>query len=518
MANEPLPAYLALAKPNPMSNRAPWYANTAPAYFGIFMWVAFYDKLGNALEIGGLAAALLGLVVAGLISHYLFHYVFGILGMRTGLPLYVVGSSTFGTKGGYLFPGIFMGLLQIGWYSVGTYYAAKLMLGGFSELFGTSLPAKTIFDPVEADQGFSLLFIIVAVAWGYIFATLGAFGIKYVAKVSTYLPWIALAMLVIAFFGAAPYIGDFRTPTATEIGGFAAACLVIQMVIGFFATAGAAGADFGTNSRNADDVNKGGLVGVSLASIVAGGLAILIVAGAQGKLAREATMTAQADTPAAAVAAMEEGVSGAEAQIASDAVNVAPGQKVGYDVFSTLTIASPKLGGVMLLLLAIGSMAPACFCSSIIGNSLSTMIPSLPRVPLTLGGATIGILIAVTGAAGHLESFFGLIGASFGPICGAIVADYILSGRRWAGPREGVSIAGYGSWIVGFLVGISNNPALGDAAILAKWQPAAVYSFIVGFVVYYILASAGLQGKTVPYGPAAEQQAPAEKPLDPVAP
>jgi cytosine permease len=406
-----------------------------------------------------------------------------------------------------------MGLLQIGWYSVGTYYATKLMLGGFSELLGTQIAASTMFDPDPAQKGFSALFVVVAIAWGYIFATFGAFGIKYVAKISTYLPWIALAMLLIAFFGAAPYIGDFRTPSATAIGGLAAACLVIQMVIGFFATAGAAGADFGTNSRNADDVNKGGLVGISLASIVAGGLAILIVAGAHGKLAREATQTAQAEVAATAPAEAGLTVSAGESEIASDAASAAP-KKVGYNIFSTLTIASPRLGGVMLLLLAVGSMAPACFCSSIIGNSLSTMIPSLPRVPLTLGGATIGILIAATGAAGHLESFFGLIGASFGPICGAIVADYILSGRRWAGPRAGVSVAGYGAWIVGFLVGISNNPALGERALLPVWHPTGVYSFIVGFVVYYVLASAGLQGKPVTYGPAAEQQESAEKSLE----
>ena len=469
MANEPLPAYLALAKPNPQSGRGPWYANTAPAYFGIFMWIAFYDKLGTALTLGGLGAALIGLVAAGLICHYLFHYVFGILGMRTGLPLYVVGSSTFGTKGGYLLPGVFMGLLQIGWYSVGTYYATKLMLGAFH------VKAITMFDAKLEDQGFSLLFIVVAIAWGYIFATFGAFGIKYVAKVSTYLPWVALAMLVIAFASAAPYIGKFTT-SVQEPNALAAAGLVIQMVIGFFATAVAAGVDFGTASRNPADVNKGGLVGVSLAAIVAGGLAILIVAGAHGKVA---------GTPEEAT--------------------------LGYNIFATLPVASPKLSSVMLLLLAVGSMAPACFCSSIIGNSLSTMIPSLPRVPLTLAGATVGIVLAALGVAGHLEPFFGLIGASFGPICGAMVADYVLSGRRWAGPRAGVSIAGYGAWIVGFLVGISNNSALGERALLANWHPAAVYSFIVGFVVYYVLAAAGLQGKPVPYAAADQQQDSAPK-------
>jgi cytosine permease len=34
-----LPAYLSKAVPNPRSNRAPWYKNTAPTYAGIFLWI-----------------------------------------------------------------------------------------------------------------------------------------------------------------------------------------------------------------------------------------------------------------------------------------------------------------------------------------------------------------------------------------------------------------------------------------------------------------------------------------------
>jgi hypothetical protein len=37
---------------------------------------------------------------------------------------------------------------------------------------------------------------------------------------------------------------------------------------------------------------------------------------------------------------------------------------------------------------------------------------------------------------------------------------------------------------------------------LAGWHPTGLYSFIVGFVVYYVLATAGLQGKPVQYEPA----------------
>jgi cytosine permease len=122
------------------------------------------------------------------------------------------------------------------------------------------------------------------------------------------------------------------------------------------------------------------------------------------------------------------------------------------------------------------------------------------RVPITLAGATIGIVLAAIGVAGNLAPFFILIGASFGPVIGAMIADYLLSGRKWAGPREGISIPGYTAWLLGFLVGISNHAWVG---LLPSWHPTSVYSLIVGFVVYVILAKAGLQGKTVEYPGAA---------------
>ena len=114
-----------------------------------------------------------------------------------------------------------------------------------------------------------------------------------------------------------------------------------------------------------------------------------------------------------------------------------------------------------------------------------------------MAGVTVAILLAITGVAENLIGFFTIVGASFGPICGAMTADYILSGRKWAGPRQGVSMAGYGAWALGFLVGIL--PFLPVSAELKSMaQPAVVYSYITGFVVYFVLAKAGLEPKTVP--------------------
>ena len=226
-----LPDYLAKATPNPQANRGPWYTNTAPSYAGIFLWVAFYQQMAGAtIAHGGLALCLLALLVAGLLCYGLYYFVPAMLGMRTGFPLYVVGSSTFGTKGGYIMPGLLMGLLQIGWFAVATYFAADFILQG--------LGMKSA--PMTAP------FIVVGVLWGLVMAWVGAKGIQYVAKVSLLLNAIPLIMLLIVLFQTAPGISQYQIPAGGE-NSFLAFTSVLSIVIGFFATAGAAGADFGIN-------------------------------------------------------------------------------------------------------------------------------------------------------------------------------------------------------------------------------------------------------------------------------
>ena len=44
MSNQALPSYVSMAKPNPATNRAPWYKNTAPTYAGIFLWFVFWSQ------------------------------------------------------------------------------------------------------------------------------------------------------------------------------------------------------------------------------------------------------------------------------------------------------------------------------------------------------------------------------------------------------------------------------------------------------------------------------------------
>ncbi len=436
-----LPDYLAKAVPNPMGKRAPWYANTAPTYAGIFLWIAFYQQMaGGTLQHGGLALCLVALAVAGILSYALYYRVPAMLGMKTGFPLYVVGSSTFGTAGGYIMPGLLMGVLQIGWFAVGTFFSADYILRGMG----------------MASKPGTLSFGIVCVLWGGCMAFAGAKGVQYVSKIALFLNAIPLLMLIAVLFQTSGGIARYQVAPAQE-NSFGAFTMMIAIVIGFFATAGAAGADFGMNARNEKDVRWGGLVGITLAVMVAGGLPLLAVAGAHGS-----------------------------------------GLTTSWDFGEVVQAIGGPIASAMLFLFAIASIPAACFCAFIAGNSFNTMIPSVPRVSSTMAAGAVGVLLAITGVAANLIGFFTIVGASFGPIIGAMVADYLLAGRKWSGPREGVNLAGYGAWLLGFIVGILPTDISPLSPEMKSYvQPAVVYSFLVGFVVYYVLAKAGLQSKPV---------------------
>ncbi len=437
MSNGMLPSYLGMAKPNPADKRAPWYKGTAPVYAGIFLWVVFYMNIADGtLSKAGLGLSILGLIVAALICYFLFYLVPGLLGMKTGYPLYVVGSSTYGTLGGFLMPGLLMGLLQFGWLAVNSAVSTKFILQAAG---CDATPAKP-------------LFIIVAIIWTVLAVFFALKGIQYVGKVSTYLPIVPLIMILLVFFTNVGSAGNFKpTPGADASDGFLA---MITIVVGFFATAGAAGVDFGMGNRDSKDVQLGGVFGIMLAILVAGGLPLVAVAGAH---AANPSMTS-------------------------------------FSFDSVISAQGGVLAKFMFVLFAIASFAPACFSTFIAANSIGTMFPKANKVVAVSIGAVVAIILAATGKALDLVWVFSIIGASFGPICGAMVADYFLSGKKWAGPRQGVNLAGYISWAIGFVVAILPTIKPDKFAFIS---PAPVIAFFIGLVLYAVLAKAGLQPATV---------------------
>ena len=504
-----LPDYVASAKPVPQANRIPWFSSTAQTYAGIMLWFVFWQDVptGGGAAGGtlahGVGLALLGVVLAGLLCHFLYYVVPGMLGMKTGLPLYIVGTSTYGVYGGFIMPGFLMGVLQFGWLGVNAFFAGVFLCAPFYD---------NLMDSV-----LTVPHAIVTTVWAILAAFMGLKGISYVAKVATFLPVIPLAILLILFIKTAGGVASFNpavpvdtavvvateAKAAAEVEAIAAAKLVdeaateaesiaatevlakakaaadaplpvqltqwgvvaiiLTYIIGFFATAGAAGADFGMNNRDAKDVQLGGLIGIAGSTVFAGGLAILIVAGAYGS-------GMGADSGVVKPTALMDGIVG------------------------------EKTSAVFFYLLAIAAFPPACFSSFIAANSFKTTLPKVPPFISVGIGTAVSIALAVSGLAGDVVSVFLVIGASFGPICGAMAADYLLAGKNWAGPRAGFNPAGWISWIVGFAVGAADFvPA---TAGIVPVPPLA--ALVVGFVLYIILAKIGLESKTLEM-PAAEK-------------
>jgi cytosine permease len=300
------------------------------------------------------------------------------------------------------------------------------------------------------NQSSRVLFSVIVIVWVYSLGWVAIKGIQYVGQVAKVLNWVPLVMMLIVFWANREGVSRYRPPHVDSAAGF---FNVLTIVIGFFATAGAAGADFGMNNRNRKDIALGGICGIVGGALVAGGLAILSVAG---NLGLHATGTVDFSYTAAIVNA-------------------------------------GALAPVMFFLFAAASMVPTCFSSFIAANSFSTMIPKIPRPVSALAAVTVSAILAITGIASHLVDFFGIVGASFSPICGAMAADYIRSGMKWPGPRAGINWAGFIALAAGFAVGMPTHiPGLPEAWVKAD-NPAVLYSFGVGFLVYYALAQLGFE-------------------------
>jgi len=442
-----LPSYITSASPNPPDKRAAWYKTTAQTYAGIFLWFVFWDSMsGNGLSMGGLGPTLIGIVLGALICHFLFFLVPGLLGMNTGLPLYIVGTSTFGAVGGLLMPGFLMGALQFGWLGVNAWGSSGALAQGFH--------APGLYIPL-------------CIIWTLLAAFVGLKGIQYVAKVATYLPLIPFVVLLLGLVLFAGSAGDYKpAPQVAEVvggassgGGLQAMLLMIGAIVGFFATAGAAGVDICTSNRDKKDVSLGGTFGIVIAIIFTAGISVIAVAGARAAGIIDPSVTTM-------TTALEKKL-------------------------------SPGLFAAVMIGLTLASFPGACFSSFIAANSFKTTLPKVnPFISVGIG-AVISIILAVTGWAGKLPSVFGLIGASFGPIVGAMVVDYLLSGGKWSGPRAGFNPAGWIAWLLGFIVGILPNQLL-PASVRVDVPCAPVAAFIVGAVVYFLCAKMGLQSKVIP--------------------
>jgi len=449
-----VPDYVASAKPNPADKRAGWLATTAAGNAGVMLWFVFWMGVpGGGTLAHGIGTAILALIVAAAICFALFFYVPARLGAKTGLPLYIVGTSVYGVKGGFYLPGLLMGILQYGWLAVNGYFSSLLL----TTTFGAAANSVT--------------HLAVGVVWTIVTAFIGLKGMQYVGKVASWLPVIPIAVLLILLFKTMGTLDGFSTayfkksaPTVFGGGSLSVFHVMITFAVGFFATLGAAGCDFGSGNKDeAKSALGGGGVGVFGSMLFTGTIALLVIAGAIGSRHTAIVTAAAGANPA--------------------------------DAGFLAALLGSGFAKVIAVALVISAIPAACVSSFIGANSFKSVFPKINPLVTCGVGTAAAIVLVVTRVAEQAPVVFNVIGASFGPVCGAMMAEYFLSGKKWAGPRDGWNLAGWISWAVGFVVG-GITPAVdlinhfGGKVSLGFTIPVPpVMAFATGLVLYFALAS-----------------------------
>ena len=222
----------------------------------------------------------------------------------------------------------------------------------------------------------------------------------------------------------------------------AAFLTMVQMVFGFFASHGVMSADWGAASRDETDVRVGGFVGVTVASTVMAMLALLIVAGANGK--EPAPKGLRADLEAQRKWNVEMRAMGDRPRNEAEKASVETNERVlasRGENFTIRRVLQKGLGGmgggVALIVLNLALLGPACYSPFVIGRRMQGMFPVLPVWGWSMLGAVATWPLLWFRAPERLDVVFDVLGALFAPVAGAIAADAMRRGGDGRGPGEG---------------------------------------------------------------------------------
>ncbi len=427
-------AYLTKTRPNPPTNRTPWHLQALPCLAALFLCVVYYQELAaGSIDRAPFGTVFLGLATGALASHFLLFLIPGALGMQTGYPAGVLGSSTFGSRGGLIVPGPVIALVLSAWLGVAAYYGAEaaLMAAGARHAAGTRLH------------------VLVVIVWVAVFAAAGHSGLRRVAIASLVLGGSSILALGIGLIAAGPGISEWEMEVPEPLFAYARSAHLAAAFAAPFAVAFPAVARYLPSKR---DLRRAGLLGIAAPAAGAGLLAVLTVGGAKAL---------NPDIP-------------------------------GFGFLESAAGLGGGAAALIPLLLAAGAL-PACwFIAWLAIDSAAVMLPDLPRPALSLAVALVASLTVLSGLPGSLSRFITVSGALCAPLCGIMAADYWQHDRRWPHARPGVNYAGFGAWILGILAGTFHlMPVPEHFQHLA--QPAALLAWAAGFAGYIVLGNLGLK-------------------------
>ncbi len=489
-----------ISKPAEAIVPKPWQTGLAPVYIGIFLWIAFFDQIGRkALPLGALGGAFLGVFVAGPLAYLFLFRSSALWGHRSGKPLDVLATATFGVSGAKVVPGFLLGVAQVILFAVAVGYAVELTFQG--------LILGGLIDPrsVKAGSGSgaftrSPLYLATVLFWAVATALVSMRFTRWIGYLMQFFPIFPALMLGGAMIATLNGLRTFQPinllPPSTN-PNLPTFLLTLQWVFAFSSMAGVMGADWGLGSLTLRDVKLGGWVGMAFAPSIVAILALIAVAGFEGsKMAPKMTEEKPVYRP--------QGPS-IEAAGVSFLNPPSPGLEVpAYSFRGVMTGAFPgRLGALILVTFGLGSLAPAVYASFAFGNRFKELGPGISRFAWTMMGTAAAWLIVVGGWYDRTETIFNILGAVFAPVAGAFAADYRRHKGQWPGPRTGTNPAGLLAWGVGLTVGLC--PTIGQtfgADRLTNVQPAAILAFLASYLTYEVLAMIRFESKPVPEIPA----------------
>lgn len=496
-------------KPSIPIEKKPWQTGIGPYYIGLCLWVVFFDRLGaRALAVGGVGWSSLGALAGGLLCYLLLFRVPATWGQATGKGLADLGTSTFGRAGARWVPGLLVGLGALIWFAVSVSSATGMILKAVAQ--AGLLDARAL-GPISVGgmRLASPVMLASSLVWGVAAALAGRWLVRLIAAIMYVFPVFPAMILggtMLAMMGGlrsfAPTGIDPLTQATLPAGreGVWAMLLIVQLIFGFFAMAGATAADWGAATTSAKDARVGGWVGACFAPTIIATVSILAVAGHRGRVDPATIGDPQAMNGVADLARSTSMIRTVDREAESTYVAVLTDGVGG------------RLGAGMLLILGVAALAPAVYASFVFGHRLHATFPRFSRTRWTLIGLAVAWLVAVSGMVDGRDGVFSLMGALFAPVVACLAADYWRSGGVWPGARRGVNPAGIVGWVVGVVVGLL---PFGPGR-LATFQPAAFWAFLAAFGAYALVAKLGGESGPVVDEPAPEIVAPAPADVPPI--